>query len=449
MDIRSFVKHSEIDPTLNPQQRNVVELVVHKRENVFMTGPGGVGKSHTIRKILDNGKQDRYVCYATALTGTAAYELNCKASTLHRWGGIGTGNANVQSLIKKIKRNKPAFNRWLTTDILVIDEISMMDADLFEKINIIAQELRKSPKFFGGITIVASGDFYQLPPVSKIGRARFPFESSIWFKVFKHNIELTHNYRQSGDSKYLNMLNQIRVGRIRKSTIKELEKRLIKDTSKLDENDVKPTRLLPIKKKVNEINSKYFDLLDSDSYSYNMEEHIPEPGDCGGFDRKSIREELNMLKKSNMSRIPISFESRIGAQVMCTVNYDPINGIVNGSRGVVVSNSIVGPTIKFHNGEVVKFKPYVVKSEIIPEINIKGIPLIYAWAITIHKCQGSTLDLCVIDLGKDVFEAGQAYVALSRVRSLNGLYITNLDTRAFRFKKRVTQFYKRIRSKTT
>ena len=245
------------------------------------------------------------------------------------------------------------------------------------------------------------------------------------------------------------MLNQIRVGRIRKSTIKELEKRLIKDTSKLDENDVKPTRLLPIKKKVNEINSKYFDLLDSDSYSYNMEEHIPEPGDCGGFDRKSIREELNMLKKSNMSRIPISFESRIGAQVMCTVNYDPINGIVNGSRGVVVSNSIVGPTIKFHNGEVVKFKPYVVKSEIIPEINIKGIPLIYAWAITIHKCQGSTLDLCVIDLGKDVFEAGQAYVALSRVRSLNGLYITNLDTRAFRFKKRVTQFYKRIRSKTT
>ena len=451
MDIRKFTtKFSEIDETLNTQQREVVELVVHKLQNVFMTGPGGVGKSHTIRSLLETAKQERFVCCVTALTGTAAYELNCGASTLHRWAGIGTGRGNVNSLINRIsKKNKKAFNRWVTTDILVIDEISMMDADLFEKLDVIGRQLRRKDLPFGGIVILASGDFYQLPPVVELGITRFAFESSYWFKVFKHNIELTHNYRQSGDSRYLKMLNQIRVGRIRKGTIKSLQKRIIDSTTELDSRDIKPTRLLPVKRKVNMINDNYFSLLKDVAVEYNMSENIPKPIDCGGIDQHIINEEYKLVKKANSSRIPAKFLSKVGAQVMCTVNYDPERGIVNGSRGVVVSNSEIGPRVHFHNGETVVFKPYTIKSEIIPEVFISGIPLIYAWAITIHKCQGSTLDLCIVDLGRDVFEAGQAYVALSRVRSLDGLYITNFDTGAFRLKGRVTRFYNRIRNKST
>ena len=134
---------------------------------------------------------------------------------------------------------------------------------------------------------------------------------------------------------------------------------------------------------------------------------------------------------------------------MCTVNYDPELGIVNGSRGVIIKHDHAGPTVKFHNGENVTFRPHTIPSETIPGVSIRGIPLVYAWAITIHKCQGSTLDLCVVDLGRDVFEAGQAYVALSRVRSLDGLYITNFNLKSFRFKAVVSNFYKRIRSKST
>ena len=444
MDIRRFIKHGEIDDTLNPLQKKVVKLAVHDRVNVFMTGPGGVGKSHTIRSIITAGQEAHYICYATALTGTAAQELKCGAFTIHRWAGIGTGEANITSLIKKIKKNKNALERWRAVDILIIDEISMMNAELFEKLDIIGQELRKDTRFFGGITLVASGDFYQLPPVSKMFKARFSFQSSIWFDVFKNNIILTQNYRQSGDAKYLKMLNQIRVGRIKKSTFKALESRVIKDSGELDKEDIKPTRLLSLKYKVNKINSKYFNLLDSDIKLYDLVEIIPEPKESGGFDKRSIKEELTILKKSNNSRIANSFASRIGAQVMCSVNYDTELGIVNGSRGVIVKNDTEGPVVKFHNGQLVKFKPYFIKSEIIPELSIGGIPLIYAWAITIHKCQGATLDLCVVDLGKDVFEAGQAYVALSRVRNLKGLYITSLDIRAFKFKNSVLRFYEKI-----
>ncbi len=444
MDIRRFIKQSNIDDTLNPLQKKVVKLAVHERQNVFMTGPGGVGKSHTIRSIITAGREGHYICYATALTGTAAQELKCGAFTIHRWAGIGTGEANLTSLIKKIKKNKNALERWRAVDILIIDEISMMNAELFEKLDIIGQELRKDTRHFGGIVIVASGDFYQLPPVSKIFRARFPFQSSVWFDVFKNNIILTHNYRQSGDAKYLKMLNQIRIGRIKKSTFKALESRVIKDSGELDKRDIKPTRLLSLKYKVKKINSKYFNQLDSDIKLYDLVEIVPEPKESGGFDKRSIKEELTILKKSNNSRIANSFASRIGTQVMCSVNYDTELGIVNGSRGVIVKNDHEGPVVKFHNGEIVKFKPYFIKSEIIPELSIGGIPLIYAWAITIHKCQGATLDLCVVDLGKDVFEAGQAYVALSRVRNLKGLYITSLDIRAFKFRNSVLRFYEKI-----
>ncbi len=449
MDIRKFINKSEIDTSLNPQQREIVELVVRKRENVFITGPGGVGKSHTIRYIQQTAIKDSYSVAITALTGCAAYELKCGASTIHRWAGINTGTGSISTLINRIKRkNRKAFNRWKSTDILVIDEISMMDAELFEKLDTIGRELRNSIKPFGGITIVASGDFYQLPPVSTIGRTKFAFECELWFDVFKHNIELTLNYRQKGDDKLLKMLNQIRIGRIRKSTIKTLQTRIIHDTSYLDNGDIKPTRLLPKKRAVEDINKKYWNLLKGDVESYDMSSNIPKSFECGGFSEKCIYEEYLFLKKSNVSRINNTFDSKIGGQVMCTVNYNPELGIVNGSRGVIIKNNELGPTVKFYNGQIVNMIPFSIYSETIPEISICGIPLIYAWAITIHKCQGSTLDLCIIDLGKDVFEAGQAYVALSRVTNLDGLFLTNLDIKSFRFKGRVSRFYNRIRNKT-
>ena len=191
-------------------------------KNVFITGPGGSGKSLLIRKIYEHSSHGFKDIHVTALTGCAAVLLNCKAKTLHSWACIGLANGTLEQLVMKIKRSKYAKNIWRSTDILVVDEVSMLSLKLFALLNKISQIVRNDSRPFGGIQLVFSGDFYQLPPVGSKDdedSGRFCFESDEWNSVFHKDdqIQLQKIFRQKDDI-YSSILNQIRVGVIKRKT---------------------------------------------------------------------------------------------------------------------------------------------------------------------------------------------------------------------------------------
>ena len=206
---------------LSEEQGKVVKLVVDQRKSVFFTGSAGTGKSVLLRDIIRNlrlkyqKEQDRVA--VTASTGLAA--CNVGGSTLHSFAGIGLGKDDVPELVRKIKRNAKAKQRWQRTKVLVIDEISMVDADLFDKLESIARIVRSNGRPFGGIQLVITGDFFQLPPVPENGRmAKFAFDAATWNTSIEHTIGLTKVYRQK-DPVFANMLNEMRVGKLTQQSI--------------------------------------------------------------------------------------------------------------------------------------------------------------------------------------------------------------------------------------
>ena len=224
--------------------------------NVFITGPGGSGKTALIRYIYKDAYNKGLNIHVCALTGCAAVLLECKAKTIHSWAGIGIGNGNIEQIIKKIMYNRYTKNNWKKTDILIVDEVSMMSQKIFEMLDTIGKTIRKNSRPFGGIQIIFSGDFYQLPPVGnkeEPDTIKFCFESPLWFTTFnidKHVI-LNRIFRQNNPI-YQNILNQIREGRLKKSSINILTQNIGKKIP--DELYIRPTKLFPTRNKVDYIN---------------------------------------------------------------------------------------------------------------------------------------------------------------------------------------------------
>ena len=296
--------------------------------------------------------------------------------------------------------------------------------------------------------IIFAGDFYQLPPVGDEDdpdTLRFCFESSLWNELFpiKNQIILKTIFRQT-DEKYAKILNRLRVGEITKNGIKELEKCI----GKKIENELNPTILLPRRRDVDIINTKEYNKLDKET------ERI--------FKMKPVDTAELMLSKENIENISMFTDEeknqeidylsnnlmaeknlplRIGTVVMCIANLNVESGIINGSQGIVIDFKSDNPVVKFNDGNIITIGAHVWQSEKIPAIAVQQLPLIYAWAITIHKAQGVTLDKAYIDIGDQIFECGQSYVALSRIKTLQGLYLKNFDFTKIKVNKNVKEYY--------
>lgn len=397
------------------------------RKNICITGPAGSGKSFLIKQIVADCEQRGFKYGVTAMTGSAAVLLGVGAKTVHSWAGIGLGTKSVEELIAGVRRAPPLAMRWRATKVLIIDEVSMLTAELFEKLDKIGRALRNNAgRPFGGIQLVLVGDFYQLPPIGK--EAQFCFEhEELWehLEVFHLNTV----WRQA-DPTWRDMLNEIRVGHCSPDTFDRLSARMVSP----DRSDaIQPTKLFCRRGEVDSVNQEEHDKLDGDARTW---ERIVEVRGTRtnlienntATDSKKVKGLLEAYEKH--AQYYPTLNLKVGDQVMLLANLDTSLGLCNGSRGVVTSLEGKNPMVRFMNGVEL---PIGLNEWEVCKINekqslfVKQIPLRLAYVITVHKSQGMTLDCAEIDIGSSVFEHGQTYVALSRVKSLDGLYLMGLD----------------------
>ncbi len=379
--------------------------------NVFLTGEPGSGKTHTVNQYADYLKEHNIQPAITASTGIAATHLN--GITVHSWSGIGIKEKLSRNDLEKIAGRGYITKRVEKAKVLIIDEISMLEAGTFTLVDLVCQKIRQSKEPFGGLQIVAVGDFFQLPPIGKAGQAQFAFKSLAWEKTKFAVCYLTEQYRQD-DREFLTMLSAIRSNGFTAAHLQNIQTRIIE----LQQSPKDITRIFSHNADVDRVNSQELSQLPGEAAVFYM------------FSRGQKNFVAN-LKKGCLS--PEALELKIGACVMFTKN-NIKEGFVNGTIGKVIGFEMENnyPIVQTTNGEQIKVLPmeWTVEENGSIKARIAQIPLRLAWAITIHKSQGMSLDAAVMDLQK-TFEFGQGYVALSRVRRLSGLYLLGYNRQAF------------------
>lgn len=448
---------SEYRPELSEEQQRVLNMVVTGKKSLFFTGSAGTGKSVLLRAIIDTlGQRYGSGLAVTASTGIAACNIN--GSTLHSFGGIGIAKDSAQNLAQSIKyNNRKAKDRWINTKVLIIDEISMVDADLFDKLEYIARDIRQSTKPFGGIQIIVTGDFFQLPPVNPNQASKFAFEAKSWPLAITQTVMLSKVFRQK-DGTFIRILNEMRLGHLSQEAIEKFKSL---ERAPENHNDIEPTELYPLRNEVDISNKRRLDALKGDVVEY------------AAIDSGDPRKMQSCIA-------PQLIQLKMHAQVMLLKNIDL--ELVNGSLGVVVGfvgqgiyrkkktveqlrtphrqkdsyidangeidMSVPYPVVKFASGRTLVLEPETWSVELPggrDSASRQQLPLMLAWAISIHKSQGQTLDRVKVDLGK-VFEKGQAYVALSRATSLESLQILNFDPARVMAHPTVTRFYQSLQT---
>jgi ATP-dependent DNA helicase PIF1 len=427
--------------SLHEDQARAYELI-RAGANVFLTGPAGSGKSYLLSTVCDWAAANGKTLALTALTGCAALLLGNKAKTLHSWAGVGIATEPAHVLVSHLNGKFYTKNRWRKTDILVIDEVSMLTPDFFDKLDIIGRALRRKVAPFGGIQLILCGDFLQLPPVHKglsgeMG-GRFVFESATWASCRLRPAVLTQIARQK-DPVFQTILNECRVGKPSDATVAALTSRTRQDWKS---RVIKPTLLFSRNAEVNAINEKNIAALNKPLRTYKAATLL-----LPAEEERPTGDRLAHLvgRLDNDSSYSPTLELCEGAQVMLLVNLDVARGLVNGSRGVIVGFRSDGiPIVQFLHGEPVAVEPHSWTSPDHTGVLRKQIPLRVAYAITIHKSQGATLDCALVDIGSSTFECGQAYVALSRVKDLESLYVFTLDATKIRAHPKVVAFYESL-----
>ena len=399
--------------------------------NVFLTGEPGAGKTYTINSYVKYLKDHDIEPAITASTGIAATHIG--GITIHSWSGIGIKETLTRYDLDKIASSEYLNRRVRKTKVLIIDEISMLRAETLLMVDAVCREIKQNGEPFGGIQVVLVGDFFQLPPIERNfsekkqkelienKKERFAFESSVWQRLQIIVCYITEQYRQD-DKDFLEILSAIRHDTFKKKHHEKLKDRHFKE-KKFPENI---TKLFSHNVDVDQVNEEMLSKIE---------------GEFKEFEMDSSGKELlvSALKKGCLS--PEKLILKKNAVVMCTKN-NPKEKFVNGTLGIVeefdsYSNN---PIIKTKNGRKIEIAPmdWTVEENGKIKAKITQIPLRLAWAITVHKSQGMSMDAAVMDLS-DVFEYGQGYVALSRVRRLSGLYLLGINNQALKVHPRILE----------
>ena len=378
--------------------------------NVFLTGEPGAGKTYILNQYLDWLSACEVHAAITASTGIAATHVG--GITIHSWSGIGARDILTQYDLDKIATNEKIVRRMKKAKVLVIDEISMLDGRVLDMVDSVCRTVKQNGDAFGGMQIILVGDFFQLPPIAGRGEmSRFAFESRAWESAKFLTCYLTEQHRQE-DELLLGLLNAIR-----KNDIDESHFTLLAEQTDIGYEDVEPTKLFTHNSDVDSMNTARLRELNTKGATYKME-------------AKGNKQLLANLVKSCLS--PEVLEVRKEAMVMCTKNNFEM-GYVNGTLGRVIDFDPDDgyPIIETSDKREIKMVPQSWSvgedGKILAEIT--QVPLRLAWAITIHKSQGMSLDAAEIDL-RNAFTYGQGYVAISRVRSFMGMKIIGINSQA-------------------
>ncbi|TSC70894.1 MAG: AAA ATPase [Parcubacteria group bacterium Gr01-1014_46] len=407
-------------------------------KNVFITGPAGSGKTHVINTYVKYLKEHAVDVAVTASTGIAATHIG--GMTIHSWSGLGIRDTLTDYDIEDMIERQYLYKRFDRTKVLIIDEVSMLHNYRLDLIDWICRQMKHNEKPFGGMQIILCGDFFQLPPVTRAGNYRtfsdVPFGDTVEtefayksqsFLASKFTVcYLSEQHRQK-DNTYLSILNQIRENKVSSKTIELLKSRLNIGTDESGES----TRLYTHNIDVDVVNKKHLDLINSNSKKY----YMTSKGSSGLSET---------LKKSCLS--PEELELKVGAKVMFTKNH-PEGLYVNGTLGVVKEfNSFGEPVVVTNSGMEISVSPQSWKIEEEGKIKaeISQLPLRLAWAITVHKSQGMSLDSMEVDLSKS-FVKGMGYVALSRVRSLEGMKLLGFNDMSLLVDPEVLEMDKKFR----
>lgn len=406
--------------------------IVKTGVNIYLTGSAGSGKTYLLNQYISYLQDHDIAVAVTASTGIAATHMN--GMTIHGWSGIGVRNYMGEKELDGLEEKKYLWKRFEKARVLIIDEVSMLHGFQLDMIEKVCRRFKRSNKPFGGLQVILSGDFFQLPPVEKNKKesdekSSMVYESESWKILNPAICYLTEQHRQE-DNILTEILNNIRNNNLEEKHFEYLDKCINREFS-----GIKPTKLYTHNINVDDENKEELSKIDSKEMTYRMTS-------------KGHETIVDILKKSCLAYEELKL--KIGAEVICIKNnFD--KGYVNGSRGKVIDfdDETLNPIVRLYNGLTVTMVPeqWAIEEDGRIKASINQIPLRLAWAITIHKSQGMSLDNAEIDLRKS-FTYGMGYVALSRVRTLSGISLLGFNKESLLVDPRVLDLDQELRNES-
>ena len=435
------------NPDLNEKQvvavKSCLDAVFENSDRdraVFITGPGGTGKSMVLEEVVRVLKHNGVSPAVTATTANAARLVN--GVTINSFAGIGKGDKPLTDIMKDIYNKPYLMKRWKKTDVLIIDEISLLNDLTFNLLDSIGRRTRKRSELFGRMSLILFGDFLQLPPVT----GNPAFMCPAW-KEIGRNIILSENMRARKcalSEQFSRILEAVRVGNVTEEVVNFFQSRLMTDTNKPPEG-VRLTKIYSKNHKVDEINSQEMARLVNAQNP--LKQFHCRVSFMGGTENARAATKARLLGQPPAVN---TLELCVGARVVMIANVDAKRGLVNGALGTVMEFSTVAPyhpIVKFDAlNSVIKVTPHTWEESMGDKTcaYYHQLPLRLAWCLSIHKCQGMTLDYILADLGLDTFAAGMFYVAVSRAKNPLNLFLADFDPKAIKTDDKIKKFYEEI-----
>lgn len=406
-------------------QPEAIEIMLSGK-NVFLTGEPGAGKTYTLNEYIRQAKAAGKRIAMTASTGIAASHID--GMTIHSWSGLGIKDSLQDWEIDKMAFQPKMVEKYNTVDVLVIDEVSMLHGSRLDMVNRVAKWLRRNVLPFGGLQVIFVGDLFQLPPVTKgSSKADWVHESEAWLEAAPEPCYLTEQHRQGADSALLTVLREMRAGQLSRNSHD-----LLASSIRKAPDDDSVTRLYTHNMDVDALNRGMLAKLDAPLHRF----HMTDTGD---------KYKVDTLKRNLL--VPELLELKQDAEVMfCANDFDA--GFVNGTRGRVIDFTKNGdPIVLTTDGKEIVATDHTWRLFHDRGFEIASVtqkPLRLAWAVTVHKSQGLSLDAAIIDLSQ-AFTPGMGYVALSRVRSLEGLYLVGMNEQALMMNQHIAKYDKELK----